>query len=53
MTLNHALKITNPHTAHKNHSQARGREKEQKNDLEARGSRRGTPKTPTGVKKKI
>jgi hypothetical protein len=42
-----------PHIAHKNHSQARGREKGLKNHLEARGSRRGTPNTPTGVKEKI
>jgi hypothetical protein len=47
------LKIANPHKAHKKHSQARGREKELKNHLEARGSRRGTPNTPTGVKEKI
>jgi hypothetical protein len=47
------LKITNPHKAHKKHSQARGREKEQKNYLEARGSRRETPNTPIGVKEKI
>jgi hypothetical protein len=47
------LKITKPHKAQKNHSQARGREKELKNHLEARGSRRGTPNTPTGVKEKI
>jgi hypothetical protein len=45
------LKITNPHKAHK--KQARGREKELKNHLEARGSRRGTPNTPTGVKERI
>jgi hypothetical protein len=47
------LKIANPHKAHKKHSQARGREKELKNHLEARGSRRGTPNTPTGVKENI
>jgi hypothetical protein len=47
------LKITNPHKAHKKHSQTRGREKELKKHLEARGSRRGTPNTPTGVKEKI
>jgi hypothetical protein len=47
------LKIKNPHKAQKIHSQARGRDKELKNHLEARGSRRGTPNTPTGVKEKI
>jgi hypothetical protein len=47
------LKITNPHKAHKNYSQARGREKELKNLLEARGLRSGTPNTPTSVKEKI
>jgi hypothetical protein len=47
------LKITNPHKAHKKHSQIRGRDKELKTHLEGRGSRRGTPNTPTGVKEKI
>jgi hypothetical protein len=47
------LKITNPHKAHKKYSQARGKEKELNKHLQARGSRRGTLNTPTGVKEKI
>jgi hypothetical protein len=47
------LKITNPHKAHTKYSQTRVERIELKNHLEARGSRRGTPNTPTGVKEKI
>jgi hypothetical protein len=47
------LEIINTHKSHKKYSYARGREKDLKNHLEARGSRRETPNTPTGVKEKI